>query len=112
MRLNKLFTLLLALPFFLAGCSNDPEVEAISLTSTLESDVLNFDPEGGNGIITYTLANAPKDAQLEVACEADWVTNINVGTNVAFKVLPNEDAARSTQITVSYKSYSFSVTIN
>lgn len=112
MKLHKFFFLLLALPLFIAGCSNDPDVQGFQLSLTMESDVINFEAEGGNGIITYTLTNAPKDAKVEVSCDADWVSNLKAGTNIVFSVLPNENQARSTQIVVSYKDQSFTVTIN
>lgn len=112
MKLRNLFYLLLALPLFAAGCSNDPDVQnVVVLSSTLESDTLSFDTDGGVGVITYALTNAPKDAVVEATCEADWVTKLSVDTNIIFEVLPNDDAARSTEIVVSYENQSFAVKI-
>ena len=112
MKLRNLFYLLLTLPLFVVGCNNDPDVQRVELVSTMESDILEFDIDGGTGIITYSLLNAPKDAVVEATCEADWIANLTVGTNVMFKVLPNDDAARSAEIVVSYKDQSFTVIVD
>ena len=110
--MRKVIYLLLALPLFIASCSNDPEVVAPeNLTVTLPSDNLIFTAEGGVGAIGYTIANAPEDAKVEVTCDADWVENIKVSSNIVFSVLPNDDADRSTQMVISYKDQSFTVDI-
>ena len=112
MKLQKFFLFILALPLFVAGCNNDPDVTSAKLSLTLASDIMSFNADGGTGIITYSLTNAPKDAKVEATCDAYWISNIKVGTNIIFSVLPNEDMARSAEIVVSYKEESFTVTID
>ncbi|MBQ5737815.1 MAG: BACON domain-containing protein [Alistipes sp.] len=110
--MRKFIYLLLALPLFIAGCSNDPETLAPEqLTITLPAKGLTFDAEGGIGAIAYTITNAAEDATVEVTCDADWVTNIKINKNIVFSVLPNDDAERSAQMTISYKDQSFTVDI-
>lgn len=48
---------------------------------------------------------------MEVTCEADWIVNLTLGKNILFTVLPNDAAARITEIVVSYEDQSFKVTI-
>lgn len=110
--MRKFIYLLLALPLFIAGCSNDHEVVVPeNLTITLPSDNLIFTAEGGVGAIGYTIANAPEDARVEVTCDADWVENIKVSSNIVFSVSPNDDADRIAQMVISYKDQSFTVEI-
>lgn len=111
MRLRNLLYLLLALPLFAVGCNNDSDGHGALLSSTMKSDTLKFGTQGGVGIITYSLTNAPRGATVEATCEADWITNLTVDSNILFSVLPNEDGDRSTEIVVSYKEQSFKVTI-
>ena len=72
---------------------------------------MKFDSEGGTGVIFYSLTNAPSGATVEATCEADWIANLTLGKNILFTVLPNDDAARSAEIVVSYEDQSFKVTI-
>ena len=111
MKIRIFFYLLLALPLFDVGCSNDPVVQNVLLSSAMESDILEFDNEGGTGIIFYSLTDAPDGATVEADCEADWIANLTVGKSILFSVLPNDDAARSAKIVVCYEDQSFTVTI-
>lgn len=111
MKLRNLFCLLLALPMLAVGCSNEPDAQDVVLSSTMESDIMKFDADGGGGVITYVLKNASEGASVEVACEADWVVNLKVGKEVSFSVLPNEGDSRATEIVVSYKGQSFKVSV-
>ena len=114
MKLRNFFYLLLALPLFFAGCTEPGTDEPVKkeATLTLVSDqTMNYGHNGGNGVITFKLENAPEDAQVSASCEADWVTNLKVGTNVTFKVAANEGEARETKVVVSYLTQSFEVTV-
>lgn len=112
MKLRNLFYLLLALPVIFASCSKEeaakPSVN-FEITSALSYDA---DVNGGNFILTYTLENATNDAKPTVTCDAEWILNLKVGTNITFKVAPNYDEARSTAIVVSYKTKSYTITVN
>ena len=78
--MRKLFYLLLALPLVFAACEPDtPEQEVekeavLTLTSDAE---MNFEAEGGEGVITFTAEwkdvtrNSPVPApEVEATCEA------------------------------------------
>ncbi len=114
MKLRNFFYLLLALPLFIAGCTepgtDEPAKKDVVLT-LVSDQTMEFGNEGGNGIIAYKLENAPEGAQVSAACEADWVTNLKVGTNVTFKVDANTGDAREAKIVVSYEAKSFEVTV-
>ena len=114
MKLQKLF-LLLALPFFFAGCSeflgeNSPANNDVKLTLTSEA-TLNFEAEGGKGTITYTLENAAEDDIATAACAADWITNLTAGRTITFDILANKGEARNTIIAVTYKHKYFEVVV-
>ena len=111
MKLRSIFHLLLVLSLIAVGCSNEAEVQSVELSSAMESNVLKFDNEGGTGIIHYSLTNAPSGASVKTICEADWIANLKIEDDILFSVLPNDDAARSTEIVVSYENQSFKVTI-
>ena len=111
MKLHKLL-LLLALPFFFAGCTegkiNGYETGITKLTLNSE-DSLQFTAEGGNGTIAYTLLNAVAGTNLTATCDAQWVKNITIGEDITFTVAANEGDARNTKIVVSYAQLSFEV---
>ena len=86
------------------------EVVAPVLTLTSEA-TLEFEAEGGNGEITYTLENPAEGVELEATCEADWVTNLTVGEKVTFTVAANEGEARETKVVVAYDEQSFEVAV-
>ncbi len=88
-----------------------PEVKEPILTLTSEV-TLEFDAEGGEGVITYTLENAVEGVQLTASCVEEWVANITVGESVAFIVAANDiDEARETAVVVAYGELSFEVAI-
>ena len=112
MKIKHLLFLLLALPLAFAACEETPsEVEKpkteLALTS---SDTMNFDANGGEGVITYTLSNAVEGTELTATCEADWVTVV-AGDKVRVTVAANEGEAREAKITVAYGAQSFDVTV-
>ena len=106
MRLRKLFFLLLALPLAFAACQKSSEAidEPIDqdpvLTITSES-VLNFDAQGGEAEITYTLEYATEGAQPTATCEAEWV-EVKVGDKIRVTVAANDGDAREAKIVVTY----------
>ena len=121
--MRKLFYLLLARPLVFAACE-DPEQGvdqpvdkeyAAELMLTSEA-TLEFEAEGGEGVITYTakMVEVTREAPLpkvEATCEADWITDLTVADNITFTVVANEAEARETKITVSYVDKSFEVAV-
>lgn len=107
MKLKNLFYLLLALPLAFASCSDllgDEKEPAKTPKLTVTSSLtVEFEAEGGSGIITYTLENAPEGAQVSATCEADWVSDLTIGAMITYKVSKNDGDARDTKIVVSYE---------
>ena len=115
MKLRNFFYLLLALPLFFAGCTEQPEEPQptpaeVNLELTSEA-TLTFEAEGGQGTIAYKLENAPEGAAVTVSCGADWVANITVAEAITFDVAANEGEARNTKVVVSYSDKYFEVAI-
>lgn len=119
--MKKLFYLLLALPLVFAACEPqptpgpepEPEVKDPVLTLTSESE-MEFDIDG-EGVITYTLENAPEGALPSATCEAGWVYDIVVTEGkIKFSVSfpePYLFEDDQTKIKVEYEKESFEVTI-
>ena len=116
MKLRNFFYLLLALPLFIAGCTENeavdqPAKKEVNLTLSSEA-TLTFEAEGGKGTIAYKLENAPEGEVPTASCDAGWVANIAVAEAVTFDVVANEGAARSTKIVVSYGDKYFEVAVD
>jgi hypothetical protein len=110
MKLHKLL-LLLALPLAIAACEpvEAPQAEQPVLTLTSES-LLQYTPEGGEGVITYTLENAVEGIELSATTAAEWITDITVGQNITFTVAANEtNQERTDRIMVTYGDAAFNV---
>ena len=115
MKLKNLFYMLLALPLVFAACEPTeeptPEVKEPKLTLT-SFDEINFEAEGGQGTITYTLENAVEGVELTATCEAEWVADVTVGETVTFTVAANEETeGRETKVVVAYGELSFEVAV-
>ena len=115
MKLKNLFYMLLALPLVFAACEPTeeptPEVKEPKLTLT-SFDEINFEAEGGQGTINYTLENAVEGVELTATCEAEWVTDVTVGETVTFTVEANEETeGRETKVVVAYGELSFEVAV-
>ena len=113
MKLNKLFLLLLALPLAFVACEPNEPIETPTdpavLTLTSENS-LHYTPEGGQGVITYTLENAVEGTELTATTNADWITDITVGEQITFVVAANETTeTRNDRILVSYGTENFNV---
>lgn len=106
----------------LAACTEKPEPAPaptpdeksyeLSITSALE---MNFEAEGGNGVITYELKEVTRASQpqpkVAATCEAEWVSDVTVAENITFVVAANEGAARDTKVVVTYGEQSFEVAV-
>ena len=115
MRIKHLLYLLLALPLAFVACEKSPaEVEkpagktpVLTLTS---SATMNFDANGGEAVITYTLENPVEGTELTATCEADWVQAV-AADKVRVTVEANEGDARETKIVVAYGEQKFEVAV-
>ena len=96
-----------ALVFGLVACNTDnptpPSTEGAALSVTSDTTVW-FEAAGGEGVITYTIENPVKGAQLEAESSVEWISNINVGTNeVTYVVEANDvEEERRGVITLTY----------
>lgn len=116
--MKKLFYLLLCLPLAFAACQPEEpgtENKVYNLTLTSES-VLNFEAEGGQGVITFNLAEVTRTTlepqpQVEATCAAAWVTQLRVAENITFNVAANDGDARETKVVVKYGEQSFEVSV-
>ena len=113
MKLRNLLFALLALPLVFAACEPTPGVDDNPVEAVLEltsSQTMNFDAEGGEGVITYTLTNPVEGTELTATCEANWVTVV-AGDKVRVTVAANEGDARETKIVVAYGEAKFEVAV-
>ena len=98
-----------------AACEPTPDVDDPIdqdpvLTITSES-VLNFDAQGGEAEITYTLEYATEGAQPKATCEAEWVSAPVVGETITFTVSANDGEAREAKVVVAYGDLNFEVAV-
>ena len=116
--MKKLFYFLLCLPLAFAACQpEEPGIEnkVYNLSVTSES-VLNFEAEGGQGVITYNLAEVTRTTlesqpQVEATCAAAWVTQLKVAENITFNVAANDGDARETKVVITYGEQKFEVAV-
>ena len=131
-KMRKLLYLLLALPLMFAACEPnsvepqpdplpeeqpepEPEPEPVEqpvLTLTSDS-VIEFEVEGGNADVTYTLENAIEGVEIVVECSADWVEYkvFAADGKLSLVVEANEGEEREATLQVSYIRESFTVAI-
>ena len=111
--MRKLFYLLLALPLVAAAvsCENgDQEDTKPSITIT-SGEVVEFDGEGGEAEIIFTLANST-DTKVNVSESATWLTAEQNGTSVKLTAKANDTAeARETVVTLRYSTATAKVTV-
>lgn len=112
--MKKLFYLLLALPLAFVACEepeqgvDDPVKDPVlNVTET----TLNFEAEGGAGVINYNVENAVEGTEVEATCEAAWVTDLTVAETITFAVAANDGEAREATIVVTYGELSKSVAV-
>ncbi|MBO7315124.1 MAG: BACON domain-containing protein, partial [Alistipes sp.] len=126
--MKKLFYLLMALPLLFVACEGkeptpQPKPEKASLTLTSD-EVVEFDAEGGEGIITFTYDGGTitgndsligTTGQLKVSCEAEWVvvpSAVDLLGTIEYTVAKNQTAdAREAKIVASIDDLSFEVTV-
>lgn len=100
--------------FALVACeTTTPAQSDENAVLTLTSEqILNFNPMGGKGTITYTLTDAKANALPTAVSGAEWVTDITVAEDITFNVAANDTTEdRNAVIVVSYGEQSFTVHI-
>lgn len=127
--MKKLFALLLLFPLFVVGCNDDKGNGPSKFDPSLEltsAEVMDFDAEGGEGEITYTLKKVStpggeadvvdKVSPVGIRTAQDWITILydeSIYGVVKFLVAENtSEEQRKGVITVVYSEMSFDVTIN
>lgn len=121
MTMRKLFYLLFALPLVFAACEPEPaptpEKEKEAVLNLTSEETMNFDAEGGEGVITYSavLREVTRDVEtpkISVSCEADWIELKTPSyTEVKFNVAANDGEARDTKVVVTFADTNFEVTV-
>ena len=127
--MKKLFALLLLFPLFVVGCNDGNGDEPSKFDPALEltsAEVMDFDAEGGEGEITYTLKKVStpggeadvvdKVSPVGIRTAQDWITILydeSIYGVVKFLVAENtSEEQRKGVITVVYSEMSFDVAIN
>lgn len=111
--MKKLFTLLALCGLVLVACEPEPAPKpdvkepVLSVTET----TIDFEAEGGEGVINYTLENGVEGTNITATCNAEWVTDLAVAETITFAVTKNEGEARETAIKVTYGELEKSVAI-
>ncbi len=107
--------MLLALPLAFAACEETPSevekpVEKDPVLTLTSNAVLNFEAEGGEAEITYTLENPVEGTEVTATCEANWVKAV-AADKVRVTVEANEGEAREAKVVVAYGDLNFEVTV-
>lgn len=75
--------------------------------------LVNFNSDGGNGSIEYTLSNLIEGESLSIECSDSWVTAVESVDKITYFVRENDDKyARDAKIKVSYADKGFEVSIH
>ena len=112
--MKRVFLLLVVSLLAFVACENTTpsQVEENAVLTLTSEQVLNFNPTGGKGTITYTLTDAKANALPSAVSGAEWVTDITVAEDITFNVAANDGAEdRSAVIVVSYGEQNFTVHI-
>ena len=103
------------MPLAFAACEEpeqgtDKPVEKTPVLNVTET-TLDFEAQGGAGVINYTVENAVEGTEVEATSAADWVADLTVAETITFNVAANDGEAREATITVAYGELSKSVTV-
>mgnify|MGYP003299338846 CR=1 FL=1 len=113
--MKKLFYLLLCLPLAFAACQpEEPGVEnkVYNLSVTSES-VLNFEAEGGQGVITYNLAEVtrtkpvpePQVDDIKIRLDQGVIFPGNTGGRFKMRVDLDERGVVGVQFRIAYEKF-------
>lgn len=93
-----------------AACEPATEDPAITITS---ATTMEFEAEGGQGEITYTITTPANGLQVVAYCNASWIDGLTSGESVTFIVLANQsESPREDKILITYgNSCNFEVTV-
>lgn len=126
--MKKLLFALFALPMLLVACNKEsdtptpmPIIEELTLTSEA---VVEYDINGGEGVITYTYTPGEIDsdseitgevASLKIECDAEWIEiaeSVMLKDDIHYTVAKNDTGEeRQAIITAKFKELSFIVLI-
>lgn len=112
--MKRVFLLLAVSLLAFVACENTTpsQIEENAVLTLTSEQVLNFNPTGGKGTITYTLTDAKANALPTAVSGAEWITDITVAEDITFNVAANDGAEdRSAVIVVSYGEQNFTVHI-
>lgn len=91
--MKRLFAILSIIGLLLTSC--EPIIETPSTDEDnllVNTKILYFSAEGGNGEIEYTISQPTEGVALEATTSNDWISNITVDANITFTVEPNTEA--------------------
>ncbi len=125
--MKHLFYLLFAMPLLFVACDKtsdqvdrpqpQPDKEYVAELTLISDPEMNFEAEGGEGIITYTakLVDTTRTEDTpapEAECVADWITITTLDFDeCCFAVAKNEGEVRDAKIVVRYVDKSFEVVV-
>lgn len=112
--MKLLLRILVALPLLFVACEQPKESEVEvqpPVLALISESKLSFSDEGGVGIIEYTLENKVEEAEFTAEKDAEWISDISFGENIAFRVLPNDGAEREATIIIKYDVASMEITV-
>lgn len=120
--MKRVLSLIALVAVAFTACEKESaEVNYDNLKIRLTSEsVINFGPEGGEGVITYDFEELSDDTRSvqaptpEATTSAEWITSLTVdsaGNKVTFNVDATTGGARETTIKVAFGDYSFMVMV-
>ena len=106
--MKKYWTLFVAALVALSSCQNEnKEPEAPKAVFTITSEkTLNFDAEGGEGVVTYAIENPTATGIVEASVQADWVSEVRTQSYGEITVVVDvnvEEQERTATLTLTYE---------
>lgn len=111
--MKRLFAILSIIGLLLTSC--EPIIETPSTDEDnllVNTKILYFSAEGGNGEIEYSISQPTEGLVLEARSDNDWISNIAIDNRITFAVEANQDAQqRIGFIKIGYGAESYTVTV-